>query len=39
MRNEYKILLRNLKGREHLTELGVDLRIIFEWIIETFPVW
>jgi hypothetical protein len=33
MRNAYKIWLENLKGRDHLEDLGVDGRIILEWIL------
>jgi hypothetical protein len=29
-RNVYKILVKNLKGRDHLENLGVDGRIIFK---------
>jgi hypothetical protein len=33
MRNEYKILVANLRGRDHLEDPGVDVRIILEWIL------
>jgi len=33
MRNAYKILIENLKGREHSEDLGVDGKIILEWIL------
>jgi hypothetical protein len=33
MRNAYKILDVKLKGRDHLEGLGVDGRIILEWIL------
>jgi len=32
--NEYRALLEVLKKRDHLEELGVDGRIILEWIAE-----
>jgi hypothetical protein len=32
MRNGYKILVGKLKGRDHSEDLGVDGRIILEWI-------
>jgi hypothetical protein len=34
MRNAYNILVKNLKGRDHLQDTGIDGRIIREWIIE-----
>jgi hypothetical protein len=34
MRNLYKILVGNLKGRHHSESLGVDRRIILEWFLE-----
>jgi hypothetical protein len=34
MRNAYKILVANLKGRDHLEELDVDARLILECILE-----
>jgi hypothetical protein len=33
MRNSYDILLENLKGRDYLEELGIDKKIISEWIL------
>jgi hypothetical protein len=33
MRNAYKILVGNLKGIDHLEYIGVDGRIILEWIL------
>jgi hypothetical protein len=33
MRNAYKILVRKLKGRDHWEDLGVDGKIISEWIL------
>jgi hypothetical protein len=39
MRNAYNILVpKNLKGREHLEDLGVDGRIILEWVLEGHKV-
>jgi len=32
-RNAYKISVENLKGRNHSEDLGVDWRIILEWIL------
>jgi hypothetical protein len=32
MRNAYNILVGNLKGRDHLENLDVDVGIILEWI-------
>jgi hypothetical protein len=34
MRNVYKILVGNLKGRDHSKNLGADGRIILDWIFE-----
>jgi hypothetical protein len=31
MRNAYKILAGNLKGRDHWEVLGVERRIILKW--------
>jgi hypothetical protein len=34
MRNAYTVFwLENLKGRDHLEDLGVDGKIILEWIL------
>jgi hypothetical protein len=33
MRNEYKILVENLNVRDRLEDLGVDGKIIVEWIL------
>jgi hypothetical protein len=33
MRNAYKISSENLKGRDHLEDVGVDGKIILEWIL------
>jgi hypothetical protein len=33
MRNAYKVLVENLKGRDYAENLGVDGRIILEWIL------
>jgi hypothetical protein len=35
MRNSYKILVHYLKGRDHSQDLGIDRRIILEWMSET----
>jgi hypothetical protein len=32
MRNAYKILVGNLRGRDQSEDLGVDGRIILKWI-------
>jgi hypothetical protein len=32
MKNAYRILVRNLKGRGHFRDLGVGWRIILKWI-------
>jgi hypothetical protein len=31
-RNAYKIVVGNLKGRDHLEDLGIDRKIILEWM-------
>jgi hypothetical protein len=33
VKNAYKILVLNLKGRHHLEDLGVDANIILEYIL------
>jgi hypothetical protein len=33
MRNTYKILVGKPKGRDHSEDLGIDGRIILEWIL------
>jgi hypothetical protein len=33
MRNEYKILVENLKERDCLENLGVNYKIILKWIL------
>jgi hypothetical protein len=33
MRNTSKILLENLKGKHHSEDLGVDGKIILQWIL------
>jgi hypothetical protein len=38
VRNAYRFWSDNLKGRDHLEDLGVDGRIILEWILEKL-VW
>jgi hypothetical protein len=32
-RNAYNILVGNLKERDHLEDIGVDGRVILEWIL------
>jgi hypothetical protein len=41
MRNAYRIVVENQKGRDHLEDLGIDGKIILEWILwETgWMVW
>jgi hypothetical protein len=34
MRNVYKIFVRNPEGEVHSEDIGVDGRIILEWILE-----
>jgi hypothetical protein len=36
MRNLYKILVGNLKGRGHSEGLGVDGAILLEWIVRKY---
>jgi hypothetical protein len=31
--NAYKILVENLKGRDHSEDRGVDCKIILEWVL------
>jgi hypothetical protein len=31
--NTHKIVIRNLKGRGHLGDIGVDERIMLKWIL------
>jgi hypothetical protein len=33
MRNAYKILVTNLKGRDHMEDFGVDGKVILKWIL------
>jgi hypothetical protein len=33
MRNAYKMLVPNLKGRDHLGDLGIGGRIILKWTL------
>jgi hypothetical protein len=33
MRNAYKLMVGNLKGRDHSEDLGVVGKIILEWIL------
>jgi hypothetical protein len=40
MRNICKILVGKLEGRDHSEDIGVDWRIILEWILESrFGGW
>jgi hypothetical protein len=41
VRNAYKILSDNLKERDHSEDLGIDAKIILEWILgeEGGRVW
>jgi hypothetical protein len=32
MRNPYKILVGNLKGRDHTEDVGIDEKTILEWV-------
>jgi len=32
MKNAYTIFVGNLKGREYSKDLGVDVRIILDWV-------
>jgi hypothetical protein len=32
MRNAYNIVVENLKRRDHLEDLGIDGKIILQWI-------
>jgi hypothetical protein len=34
MRNAYNILVGKREGKNHLKDVGVDERIILEWILE-----
>jgi hypothetical protein len=34
MRTIYKILMENIKGRDHLGDIGVDWKIILKWILK-----
>jgi hypothetical protein len=36
MRNAYNFWLENLTGRDHSEDLGVDERIILEWILQKY---
>jgi hypothetical protein len=33
MRNAFKVLIRKPKGRDHSEDLGIDGKIILEWIL------
>jgi hypothetical protein len=43
MRNAYKILVGKLEGRDYLEGLGIDGKIILEWILrcglDVFGSW
>jgi hypothetical protein len=34
MRNIYNILIEKQNGRDHSEDLGVDVKIMLEWILE-----
>jgi hypothetical protein len=36
LRNAYEILVGNLNIRDHLGDLGLDGKIILEWILGTY---
>jgi hypothetical protein len=36
--NAFKILLKNLKGREHLGGLVIDRRIVLKWMLGNYFV-
>jgi hypothetical protein len=38
MRSAYKILVRDLKRRNHLRDLGIDGMIILKWILKELGV-
>jgi hypothetical protein len=38
MRNEYKLLVGKLEGKTQLEDLGVDERIILQWILKSESV-
>jgi hypothetical protein len=33
VRNAYSILVGNLEGRDHSGDLGIDRKIVLEWIL------
>jgi len=33
MRNSYEILVGKAEGENHLEDVGIDVKIIFEWIL------
>lgn len=38
MRNVYKILTEELKGKRLLTDLGIDVNIVMKWITWEYGV-
>jgi hypothetical protein len=34
VRNAYRILLKDLKDRDYLGDLGIDWRIILKWVLK-----
>jgi hypothetical protein len=39
IKNAYKIVVGNLKRRDHLWGLGVDGMIILKWLLNSRPMW
>jgi hypothetical protein len=35
-RGVYRVLVGNLRGRDHLEDLGVDGRILFKWVVKNW---
>jgi hypothetical protein len=38
MRNAYKILIQEFKGKRSLTDLGIDVDIVMKWITGKYGV-